>query len=84
MEWDGFWFFAAAFVWPAACVVLRRPGLAHLELGNGKETCILERCNERRGLLSPGYEKHGMMSDDDERGYKCNALILYPGRFKFA
>jgi hypothetical protein len=30
-----------------------------------------------RVLLSPGHEKHGMMSDDDERGYKCDALLLY-------
>ena len=28
-------------------------------------------------LLSPVHEKHGMMSDDDEGGYKCDALLLY-------
>ncbi len=76
MEWDGFWFFAA-FGPPLCGRPQVRPG--PLELGNGKEICILEHCNERRVLLSPAQEKHGMMSGDDDGGYKCNALLLYLG-----
>lgn len=59
------------------CVVVRRSGPGHLALGNGKEICILEHCTERRGLLSPAQEKHGMASGGDDGGYKCNALLLY-------
>jgi hypothetical protein len=51
-------------------------GLGHWSWGMERKLAFYSAAMGRV-LLSPGHQKHGMMSDDDEGGYKCKALLLY-------